>query len=385
MRTPIVVVAYNRPRSLMRLLGSLSKASYAHKDIPLIISIDKAENNQNVLEVATSFNWEYGNKKVVYQNENLGLRRHIIKCGGFSLEYGAVIVLEDDLFVSPNFYVYAEQALEFSSKESAIGGVSLYNHQLNVHTRDNFCTLQDGFDNWYFQFASSWGQAWTKNQWSAFMDWYEKNPEIDNNKEVPAYVRSWSPKSWLKYNIAYLVEKKQYFLYPKISLTTNFSDAGTHVGKDSTIYQVPLDNGHPKDYSFSTIENSQSVYDAYYENIKLCESLNLDQGELCIDLHGYKPFSEKRYLLTSKILDFLVVKSFGKSLKPQDDNIFKQIDGVELFLYDTSKTEKNNNKQYTGRSFAYNYKHISYKTVAKLFYRMTLTKFGNAFKKVFKK
>ena len=38
---PIVVVAYNRPKSLSRLLKSLSNANYFSNNIDLIISIEK--------------------------------------------------------------------------------------------------------------------------------------------------------------------------------------------------------------------------------------------------------------------------------------------------------------------------------------------------------
>ena len=58
-------------------------------------------------------------------------------------------------------------AMEFSVNKKYIGGISLYNHELNVHTKENFKALDDGYDNWYFQFASSWGQAWSKANWTS--------------------------------------------------------------------------------------------------------------------------------------------------------------------------------------------------------------------------
>lgn len=367
---------------MTRLLRSLAEARYSRTDIELIISIDKAENNQDVLHVAEEFEWVNGTKKIVYQEENLGLRKHILKCGSLSLEYGAVIVLEDDLFVSPNFYTFTEQALHFSAKQESIGGVSLYNHQLNVHTRDNFMALEDGYDNWYFQFASSWGQAWTKEQWEGFMAWYDKNPDIGNNNNVPAYVRSWSPKSWLKYNIAYLIERDLYFLYPKVAVATNFSDAGTHVGNDSTIYQVPLDYSNKQEYHFSIPEESLAVYDGFYENKTLYKGLGLSEEEVCIDLFGYKSSVTKKYLLSSKILNYRIEKSFGRSLKPHEDNIFQQISGNDFFLYNTTKKEENPNTPDWERKFIYNYKRVGYKSAKKLFIKQTLEKFRSLRKKI---
>lgn len=378
MRIPIVVVAYNRPRSLTRLLSSLQTANYPNQDIDLIISIDKADNNQQVLDLANDFQWSHGTKKVIYQEINLGLRKHILKCGNYSLEYGAVIVLEDDLYVSPNFYLFAKQALTFSTKESRIGGVSLYNHMYNVNVFQNFLPLEDGYDNWYLQFASSWGQAWTKDQWTGFMDWYKKEPNIDSNEQVPKYVRSWSPKSWLKYNIAYLVEKDRYFLYPKISLTTNFSDAGTHVGNDNTIFQVPLDYGNRKnDYCFSTTKESKSIYDAFFENLRIPDKIELAKDCVCVDLYGYKSDNKKKYLLTQKILNHKILQSFGKSLKPHDANIIHNIEGHDFFLYDTSIKTKNNFKVDLIRKAEYEFKQLSYDFMLKLILKKFLTRMIN--------
>ncbi len=383
--TPIVVVAYNRPRSLIRLLNSLKKADYPNDDIDLIISIDKGDDNTAVLGIANNFKWGFGDKKVVHQSENLGLRAHILTCGNLSVEYGSVIVLEDDLYVSPNFYKYAIDSLRFSEGKKYIGGISLYNHQLNVHTRDNFEALDDGYDNWYFQFASSWGQAWSSNQWSGFMEWYKSKPEIDKNKNIPTYVRSWSEKSWLKYNISYLIEKDLYFLYPKVSLSTNFSDAGTHVGNDSTLYQVPLEYNRINKYCFSDIQNSNSVYDAFYENKKIAKKLELPQSELCVDLFGNKKETENIFLLTSDVLDFKIISSYGKSLKPIDANIFEEIEGDELFLYDTRILQINKINKNFKRTLFYNIKHIDFKDALSFVRLELIRKAKSGLSKVLKK
>jgi hypothetical protein len=244
--------------------------------------------------------------------------------------------------------------------------------------------MEDGFSNWYFQFASSWGQAWTKEQWSLFMAWYQKDPNLDLATNVPAYVRSWSPKSWLKYNIAYLVERELYFLYPKISLTTNFSDAGTHVGNDSTIYQVPLDYGPERQYHFSKVSQSNSVYDAYYENMRLHEALGLDREELSVDLYGIKPMMGHRYVLTARLWDKHIVASFGRSLKPHDDNILRKIAGHELFLYDIQKEGKNSHKFDFERKITYNFKQIPFRLTKLLIVKQLFSKLMSLFTKLSK-
>lgn len=381
---PIVIVAYNRLNSLKRLLESLKKAEYpAQKSIRLIISIDNGHSNEEVLNLAEDFLWSFGQKIIINQAKNLGLRKHILKCASLSTKYDSVILLEDDLFVGPQFYNYACQALEFSESQKNIGGISLYNHQFNVNAKVNFSPFEDGFDNWYFKFASSWGQAWTKAQWNNFLDWYDLQTELKASPEVPKNVTAWSDKSWLKYFIHYLTESNKYFLYPKISHTTNFSDAGTHIENNSTVFQVPLNYSKSKKYNFSKYSESNATYDAFFENEKLFYSLGLDSSQVCIDLYGtkLKRYFKQQYVLSSNIYNYKILKSYGLQLKPIENNIIQNIEGTSLFLYDTKVNEINRNKNKFYQHLIYNIKHITRKDAKKIYLIMFLERILTFFKK----
>ena len=56
----IVVVGYNRIRSISRLLNSLNKALY-NSQVPLIISIDKSDCFE-LYKFVEEFSWSHGNK-----------------------------------------------------------------------------------------------------------------------------------------------------------------------------------------------------------------------------------------------------------------------------------------------------------------------------------
>ncbi|MEJ7683902.1 MAG: hypothetical protein WKG06_39795 [Segetibacter sp.] len=109
MKPAIVIVTYNRPASLQRLLSFLSKAVFDCSDVNLVISIDyhSSSKHDEVVKIANDFDWKYGFKKIIEHKSNLGLRAHVLSCGDLSEEYDAVIVLEDDIVVSPFFYKYA--------------------------------------------------------------------------------------------------------------------------------------------------------------------------------------------------------------------------------------------------------------------------------------
>lgn len=376
---PIVVVAFNRANSLKRLLHSLDEANYTGvNSVPLIISIDKSPSNRDVLKVAEDFKWNYGDKEIRYQEKNLGLREHVIKCGKISQEFGGVIILEDDLFVSPNFYRYALESLSFCATNDKIGGISLFSHKLNVHNNYPFDIYQEGYDNFYLQFASSWGQLWSDKQFTEFLGWYESEART-LNENLPPYVKQWSSKSWLKYFISYLIETNRYFFYPTVSLTTNFGDQGTHQEKNSNAFQVPISYATNKqEFRFVDLSDSKSVYDANFENIFIAEALGLDRKDTIIDLNGTLPLTtdkSKKHLISSRRWNYEIVQTFARSMRPIESNIFHQQPGSELFLYNLQKKKRNPYKTRIEDEFSYHFKNITHRRSYEIFKAMTLARF----------
>ena len=138
--------------------------------------------------------------------------------------------------------------------------------------------------------------------------WYNnKEYEIVNKSNIPKNILEWNEKSWLKYHIEYCIEKNKYFVYPYFSLTTNFSDAGTHVEKNSTRMQVPMDMSIDKKYVFPNFNDKAIKYDAFFENIDLCNVLEIPSKDLEIDLYGAKEISnKKRTNEYQKLLEYLI-------------------------------------------------------------------------------
>src|SRR5690625_1023767 len=162
MKLPIVVIAYNRDLTLKRLLNSLDQANYDEDNVDLIISIDKT-NNSSVYQIAEKFEWRYGSKIIIKREENLGLRKHVLTCGDLVLKYDGLIMLEDDLVVSPAFYQFATEATLFYNNDSNIAGISLYTYRISEFSNlRTFIPMQDDSDIFYMKVPSSWGQLWTK-------------------------------------------------------------------------------------------------------------------------------------------------------------------------------------------------------------------------------
>jgi len=345
----IVVVAYNREKSLKRLLNSLSNAFYDNENIELIISIDKS-NNKEIYKIADDFNWKYGEKRIIKHDINLGLRNHILKCGDIALENDAVIILEDDLLVSKSFYRYAKQAYEYYKNEERIAGISLYNYRVNEFSQLRpFIPLQDDSDIYFAQVPSSWGQMWTREQWLGFRTWYG-NGDLDlyNYRGlVPDEILTWKESSWKKFFHAYLAVNNKYFVYPRVALSTNMGDKGTNNIYASNSHQAILMGSFNRDFIFKRVDDPSSIkYDAFFESINIIEKLLLEYGiNVIIDYYGTKAkYCNSGYILSVERLDYKIAAQWGLELVPYELNIEYNIKGNQLFLYDLSKAQKFINK-----------------------------------------
>jgi len=336
---PVVIAAYNRPDSLQRVLDSLNRAAYP-EPVKLIISIDGG-GNPKVKNIAADFEWEFGDKELILHDQNLGLRNHILSCGDLTKIYDGIILLEDDLYVSPCFYQFVIECHKFYASDDRIAGISLYAHLYNETSQFPFIPIENGTDVFFLKYASSWGQCWTSAQWSKFRAWYDKNhtEKIANETKLPPNILLWPKTSWKKYFIKYMINNDLYFVYPKKSMTTYFSDSGTHMKVRERFLQTPLWN-QCDGYRFKPLSESVAVYDTYCEILPECFKTlapSLQEIDFEVDLYGTKPLSQIKapYLLSVKSCKN-PVRSFAKEMKPHETNIIANIPGHDILLGTTS-------------------------------------------------
>lgn len=341
----IVVIAFNREKPLKRLLKSLSNAQYPSENIKLHISIDGSSVSTIIEEVVNQFEWQHGEKIVDVKKENLGLLKHVLECGQLTNIYGSIIVLEDDLMVSPGFYNYAHKANAFYTDDSKIAGVSLYSYPCEESNFYPFYPIKDDSGVHFIQVASSWGQSWTKNQWADFKSWITEYP-LGKESLLPDYILKWGSNSWKKLFINYLIDTDRYFVFPNISYSTNFEEEGTHAS-DTGLFQVRLNLGD-SETRLKKFQDSNAIYDTYFELKsdclkKLCESMK--GYDFDVDLYGEKALEsiDSGLVLTSRRGRNPII-SFGAKMRPLLQNILFNIQGKEIGLFrkeDISLTEKN--------------------------------------------
>jgi len=165
-KTPIALFAYNRPSHVDRALASLSRCSrldecriYIHCDGPR-----KPENLEAVEAVRKVVRKWAGllGAEVAEHAENRGLDPSIVSTvSELCSAYGSVIVLEDDLVVSPDFLDYMLEGLYRYRHVDRVYQISGYMAPVKTPAKP---------DALFLPFTNSWGWAVWERAWQAF-DW----------------------------------------------------------------------------------------------------------------------------------------------------------------------------------------------------------------------
>ena len=234
-----------------------------------------------------------------------------------------MIVLEDDLFVSAEFYQYAQQAYAFYKHEEKVAGIALYHNTFNEVAYCPFEPVHDGTDVYFMQVPCSWGQLWTKEQWQLFRSYQQKETTTDDSL-LPPTVQQWpDASSWKKIFYRYLAKTNRYFVYPRIGLSTNFGDPGQHLTNAQSNFQTPVLLGR-KEIHFSSFNAALSIYDGYYEPSGVVYNRRFQKNiSVTFDLNGTKSLKNisTEYLLSCKQCKH-PEQQFGVACYPYENNVF---------------------------------------------------------------
>lgn len=354
----IVAVGYNRVHSLQRLLESVEKAYYEDAAL-LIISIDHG-GSEDVLKFADEFHWSHGTKIVRTFEENQGLCSHLMQCIDYSVEYGAAIILEDDLYVSPYFYLFTKSAVNYYKNDPRIFEIALFSARWNVYANRKFEPVYNGMSAYAIRRNTSWGQCILGERWKEFRAWYENHEELESSMDLPEVILSWK-NSWCKYVEYYFSKHDVFTIVPYVSYSTNFGDAGIHMGESDNAFQQPIVWGR-EDYRFGAVEELVQ-YDIFFESIALKELLKERyQKPVCIDYYGMrKSYAGYDLCLSSVLLPYEVVDQYGLDLKPYELNVIDKIAGNDIWIYDLhQRKEVKKNRKHHFRVFRYENGNLDY-------------------------
>ena len=149
--SPIALFVYNRPHHTRKTLESLM-ANAELSDSPLYVFCDGAKRKKDIPLVQATRelirSYELDNATIIEREENMGLANSIIT-GVTELcnKYGRVIVVEDDLYLSPYFLKYMNTALDTYEEYDAVMHISGYLFPVRGQLPDTF----------FYRATSCWG------------------------------------------------------------------------------------------------------------------------------------------------------------------------------------------------------------------------------------
>lgn len=326
----IVVAAHDRPAELRRLCQSIANAQI-EPGTPLIISIDGGGSNQaSVHQVADQVRWKHGSKRII-EHPHLGLVEHFHRCGDLTDEYGAVVLLEDDLLVGPAFHRWTTAALDFSHDDDRVAGVSLATPHFDGYRHLPFEPVLDGSDGLYAQVPWYDGMAWTAAKWAAF-----RTATVDPATKIHRVLGELDDDEWFPDAIRYLVDTGRYYLLPRHSHATNSGAVGAHFDQATNYFQVPLALRGPNDWRLQSLDDALAVYDDHLELrpssiTQLVPSLS--EHDFAVDLRGTRDLDNisAGHVLTTRLADN-PLRLWGASMHPLVANLVYNTVGDEIRL-----------------------------------------------------
>ena len=160
---PIVVFTYNRPEHTLRTLNALLMNPLANEsDIIIYSDSARTANHKKAVDEVRSYLSEitgFRSIKVIHRDKNFGLAESIIQGITEVLQQSEkVIVLEDDMVVSPYFLEYMNEALEKFFDDDRVISVHGYVYPVKIELPEAF----------FLTGADCWGWATWRRGWDLF-------------------------------------------------------------------------------------------------------------------------------------------------------------------------------------------------------------------------
>ena len=277
-RVEIAIITHRRPTSLRRLLTSLECAHYLGDGVDLSFSLEAGADSATIAQTS-ALAWPHGAKRRFQRVVKGGLIAAVVESWFPSGEHSYGLLLEDDIEVSPFFYLYLKQALltyVYASRADGGGGgeppsnllgISLYTprlveirmprHRIDLHDFLHAGNGGGGGSLFLQQLPCSWGSLFFPRPWHEFHDYMNQRlhgsaPAVT----IPDSATNGWKTSWKKFLIELSYLRGYVVLYPNFhnqsSFSTNHLEPGEHIAsKTNKLKHLPIDFTVPllRDYA----------------------------------------------------------------------------------------------------------------------------------------
>lgn len=265
MQISVNIITQNRAVSLQRLLRSLQNAFYVGDQVPLSFNMD-SKVDEETLKVVSNFQWPHGPKTIRRRIIQGGLIRAVSESWYPSSDDDYGLLLEDDIEVSPYYYLWIKYALlayHYDPQVSLpeLSSISLYTPRLvevvkerpKWNATDFFKRIHPNTP-YLHQLPCSWGAVFFPKHWRefyAYMNMRFTEDAKQNPVQIPKSRTNGWQASWKKFLIDMMYLRGYVSLYPnfpnQMSFSTNHMEPGAHISaKDNVLkhnkadFEVPL-------------------------------------------------------------------------------------------------------------------------------------------------
>ncbi|KAG0590220.1 hypothetical protein KC19_1G082200 [Ceratodon purpureus] len=253
MKISISIITQTRPKSLTRLLDSLSNAHYLGDKISITFNMD-SKVDAETLHIIHSFNWPHGTKSVKRRIIQGGLIRAVSESWYPASDDDFGLLLEDDIEVSPFYYMWLKYALLAYHYDPTVhlpelNAIALYTPRVVEVVKErphwngtDFFKLIHPNTPYLHQLPCSWGALFFPERWREFYKYMGMRYTV-NAKENPVQIphsrtNGWQA-SWKKFLIDMMYLRGYVTLYPNFpnqtSFSTNHMEPGAHINATDNV------------------------------------------------------------------------------------------------------------------------------------------------------
>ena len=223
----VIVIVFNRAKSMLRLLDSLNVAEYGKDRVKVEVWIDRSKNgkvDKITLETANSFVFKHGNYSVLNHDKHAGIYGQWLSTWAPSANSSEIaVILEDDLTVSPHFYKYLKLVHKKYDHSREINGYSLQGISIK-HGGNGMLKVPRNNTVFLYPVLGTWGFSPSTRNWGNFLKWFSKanvnetfQPYVPGNVATSWYKSHQKSRSagnmWSMWHIYHAWQAKEYTLY----------------------------------------------------------------------------------------------------------------------------------------------------------------------------
>jgi len=257
LNTAVLFLVFNRPDTTMRVFETIRQAKpprlYVAADGPRQGREGEAVRVAKVRKIATAVDWPC-EVKTLFRNENLGCKRAVSGAITWFFEHEKQgIILEDDCFPHPDFFLFCETLLERYATDERIWVVTGNNFQDGQQRSDGSYYFSKYNHCWGW---ATWRRAWQHYQgdlpfwseWKKSADWIHKNLDTVERKywaqifdrvhagQIDSWAYPWTASVWHHGGLT---------ATPNVNLVSNIGFGGDATHTTSTFSPLAALPAHP--------------------------------------------------------------------------------------------------------------------------------------------